>query len=598
MADFLYSRSRFPPGLLGASLTALLGESAAAVDEHHGTWGSLAVARAHHDPPEVVRLESGLLTVLLGNPLVRRAGLGAPWYVGDRRQDVHQFLSGGDHPAWTELLDGHFALLAVDTVTASGQVVTDFMSHVPVYAAARSVGHEREALMLGSHPDALARAAGLADRIDLVTAAELVLSLRCTFPHTIYEGIRQLPPGSSRSFGPDGWAGPPVCYWSPRETAAPENRRAAAAELHEATREFVASQCSGHPEVGLLLSGGEDSRALLGAIPDGPRVHAFTYADAADTREARIAAATARIHRASFTVGVRARDHYTRHFETVARLVGSQHLLLDVHGFGMHRELGIRDLPVVLDGLSANVLFKGHCHAKRRVSRAGVPATALIPADLVDAVVARKAAFRDWVAGFRPTTAEEWMAFYPFSVRKHGGVLHGNRRLFRSVEPFHALRGLQVAAACPPNWMRGGWLFRRAMRPVLAPTRWLPHARGYFPYFGRLPNLVLEPAFVLGRAATSMATGRSPAQQHPWPDWKRLADSPAAVSIGRNHPIADTPLGHIFGGKSANDIDREVARWPALRRLMLLQLSVLHGRQASPEVARFPSAASHESAVG
>jgi len=537
----------------------------------------LAVARSRHDPASVVQCSEGRLTVLVGDPIVRVKGQAALWFIGSRREAVEDLLMAPGPVPWAEHLEGHFALLALDLSGRNGRLVTDLFSFIPVYQAMR-VGYEGSGLVLGTHPDAVARAAGLAHQVDAVAAAELILSLRCSFPHTIYPGVVQLTPGTDRTFQPAGLGEPNHRYWQPAEGNPYRSPQEAAEELRAAVAESAKAACAGQPEVGLLLSGGEDSRVMLGAVPDGTRVRSFAYATLPETREVRMAARAARAHRSDFTVGVRPADDYLASFAPVARLVGSQHLLLDVHGYGLHDTLGLAELPLVLGGLSANVLFKG-LYEPRPPSRARpvVPTLSGLRPDLGLAVAERKAAARQWMAGIRPATAAEWVGHYPFSLRKHGAALHGNRRLFRSHEVFHATRCLQVAAALPPEWKRGGWLFREAVRPILATTWWLPHVRGYWPYFGRGVNSVLKPGFVAGRILWTMGQGRSPRRQSPWPNWERVAAAPAAEQLRRAYPIATGPLAELFGEGTPAGIDAAVARWSALRRLMVLQLAVLLG---------------------
>jgi hypothetical protein len=573
MSDFLFSTRPEPPGGLDACLRRYLGPVSAAIEEYHGSWGSLAVARAHHDPAAVVRLDEHRLSVVAGDPLVHGGG-GAPgwWFDGQRREWLHRLLGSDPPVAWDQHLDGHFALLAVDLRTGRGRVVTDRFGFIPVYRAEPAGGH----LIVATHPDAAAAAGGRESKVDPVSAAEVVLTWRCLPPHTLYDGVTQSPVGSEQRFDGHGAAGSPRRYWAPVERNPFRSRQEAVVALREAVRNDVALALGGQGDAGLLLSGGEDSRAILGAVPDGQVVRSFTFSDRESSREVRTARAVARRHGSELLVGLRAPDHYLAGLATVAHAVGSQHLFADVHAFGFHERLGLRDLAVVLGGLSANTLLKG------RYQRPGGP-TVPLPVlreplhreELVQAVAERRERFRRQLGELRPESVAEWMVIYPFAARNFGGNLHGHRRLFRAHEPFHANAVLEVAAAVPMAWKRGGSLFREAMRPFFARTWAIPHARAGLPYFPRSANLLLTPLLEAGRGLRTLLSGEIGTHQGPWPRWDRLLDSPAGEAIRRAHPVVTTPLEGIFESASPASVEAATAQWAPFRRLMLPQAVIL-----------------------
>ena len=158
MSDFLFSTTRRAQGELRRALERYLAPVAASIDERHGAWGSLAVARGPHDPPEVLVEDGGWISVLIGDPVVRidpePPGLSR---LGGRRRAVHRLLGAGPAVAWEERIDSGFAALAVDAERGGGMVVTDVASFVPVFAT--RVG---DGWTAGTHLDAVARAAARA----------------------------------------------------------------------------------------------------------------------------------------------------------------------------------------------------------------------------------------------------------------------------------------------------------------------------------------------------------------------------------------------------------------------------------------------------
>jgi asparagine synthetase B (glutamine-hydrolysing) len=584
LSDFLFSTRRAEPGVLRGHLERYLGPVVERVEEHHGEWGSLAVALARHDRAVVVD-HGRWITVLVGDPVVRGGGeAAARAAVGERRGVVHRLLQAEEPVAWDERLDGQFAALAVDRETGRGRVLTDLFAFVPVFAAEPAREGEGH-VVLGTHVDAVARAAGRGGDVDPVSAADLLVNLTVTFPHTLFRGVEQVPPGTDRPFvAGRGWSGAGRTYWQPVERQGHGSLDQAAAALREGFAEGIWAATRGAETAGLLLSGGEDSRAVLGALPADVRVRAFVYGDR-ENREVRVARAVARAHGAEFVVGWRHPDHYLRGFADAAALVGSQHDFLDVHGYGFHDALGIRDLPVVLGGLSSDSLLKGDKVGESRsgpgagadVLRGEMPPAAPLREELVRAAAERRAELRRRLAEIRPETAPEWERVYPFSMRKHGANVHGNRRLFAAHEAYHCNAVVKLAAEVPLRWKLDRALFHRAMRPFFRKTWHVPHGRYRFPYFGRASNALLYPALGVARGVRALATGEVRAPQGPWPKWNRVANSAAAGELRRAHPVLESPLAELFApGVTEDEVARAVREhWHPLRRMVLLQAAYL-----------------------
>lgn len=568
MSDFLFSTTPCPPGRLGRTLRAYLGAVTSEVLERHGPWGSLAVAMAPHDRA-MLEEDDRSLSILAGDPLVRAEGSRVPERDDERMGVLHELLSSRRVVAWEERLDGPFAVLGIER-TGRARVVTDLMASIPVFSA----GSAGTGLVLGTHVDAVARAAGVSEEIDPVSVADLFLNMIITFPHTLYPGVRQLSPGAEHVRGPGGVAEERV-YWRPEERNPYRSAGEAAEALREALVDDVRGVCLGEERGGILLSAGEDSRAVLGAVPPEVALTAFTYAES-DNREVRIARRVAAAYGAEFVFGKRGPWDYLDNLETVGALLGSQHMFIDAHGYGFHERLGLRDLPFVLGGLSADSHLKG-AYALPRSHRGPPPSTPLpwLRPEVVAAVRERREEFHGWLAGIRPETAGEWFRLWPFSMRKHGANLHGNRRMFRIHEPFHSNALVKLAAAVPQEWKAGRRLFHRAARPLLARAWHLPHAKHRFPYFGRAANIPLGAGLVVARGLVAAATGRVRENQGSWPKWRKVVRSPAMAAKWARYPLVDTPVRAVFGGGSEVDLHRAMESWPALRELLALQLSIL-----------------------
>lgn len=578
MSDFLFSTRQRAPGELKSALARYLGHVSVSIDERHGAWGSLAVAGAYHDPADVLVEEDGWVSVLVGEPVVHAPGEpSARSPVGGRRRVVHRWLSG-PRREWERSIDSGFAALAVDTA-GGGMVLTDIASFVPVFVARMADGE----LVIGTHLDAVARAAGRGRDVDPVSAADLAINLTCTFPHTLYRGVEQFPPATAQGFGPDGAWREPQVYWRPLERSAYGSIGEAADALRTAVVQDVRAACEGASEAGLLLSGGEDARAVLGAVPLERTVRAFVYADWRN-REVKVAQAVARAYGATCTFGARQPDHYVNGLEPVARMIGGHNNFMDVHGWGFHERLGIRDLPVVLGGLSSDSFLKA-AHApdtSADVERFDLPNAEVIRPEMREAVVERRLRFRRWLAEFRPRTATEWERLWPFTQRKHSANGHGNRRLFAAHEVYHAVAVVTLAASVPQDWKHNRKLFHAAMKPLFRRSWYVPHARWRFPFFGHAANLPLSAGLRVTRGVRAVLTGQVRARQQPWPKWRTVVRSDAAERIQRERPAWETPLREIFVDATPDELRASVRQWQPLRELMLMQLAYLAERASEP----------------
>lgn len=578
MSDFLFSSRRRASGELRDLLQSYLGPVTQEIEEHHGEWGSVAVARAPHDARSV-RDDGEFISVLIGEPIVRSPAGASGAASADPHQVLHSLLRSGRDQPWDQLLDGPFAALGIDRKSGGGLLVSDLAGFIPVFAAeeARPQG---AGLVLGTHLDCVAWAAGRNRSLDLVSAADLLIHQTCTFPHTVFSGVEQFSPASARRFASSGgWEGPARAYWEPVEERFPGTLPEAAAVLRECLVEDVRAACGTHARVGILLSGGEDARAVLGAIPPGVGVQGFVFADW-ENREVRIARAVARAHGAELTFGRRHPDHYLQGFEPVASLVGSGQLFMDVHGYGFHQALSIGDLPVVLGGLSSDAFLKGiHEPGEDSAQAPRLPPASAVRAELREAVIARRTEFRHRLRSVRPESAAEWERIWPFSMRVHAANFHGNRRLFASHEPFHCTGVVKLAAAVPRGWKRHRRLFHRAVRPLLVRTWYVPHSRWRYPYFGPVANLALTVGLRVARGVRAVATGQVRASHGPWPKWGRVVRSEATARKQAEYSVWDTELRSIFSAGSPEEVARSVrAEWHPLRELMLLQLSYLARR--------------------
>lgn len=584
MSDFLFCSRPRPAGELAAVLRRWLAPVTAAIDEHSGAWGTLAVARAPHDPPPVVQDARGI-TVLIGEPFAHLPSLPkGPAAAAARRQLLHERLLAGGGQRWEDLMDGPFAALAVDAETGGGTVVTDLFAWITAFEATLRGG----GVVAGTHVDAVAQAAGALGDIDPVSAVELMGYSTIAFPRTLYPRVRQVHPGSARPFSASGWTAGRV-YWKPAERTGFESLDEAATALRGAVVQDVALALEGRDAAGLMLSGGEDARAVLGAVPRGFPLRAFVYAEG-DRREVRAARRVARAYGVPLTFAPRPPGHDLVHVDAVAALVGTQNQFIDVHGYALHASMGIDQLPVVLGGFSSDALLKADNvppRAAKRVSGGGQagfrtllpPALPGVRAELLDEARVRRDAYRRSLTELRPSSADEWSFIYPFSMRKYASNVHGSRRLWRMHEPYMSNPVVQLAASVPQAWKVGRRLFHRAMQPLLAPSWYVPHTRNRLPYFSPRVNAAVRPLLGAARDVRALATGQWGVDQESWPVWSDLVASRWMHEAEARHPVVDSAVASVFAGDSPAAIAEAVqAGWAPHGRLALLQLAYLTRR--------------------
>ncbi|HET7275851.1 MAG TPA: hypothetical protein VFI91_11855 [Longimicrobiaceae bacterium] len=579
MSDFLYSAVRQPEGRLRGILADQLDAVTSEYIELHGDWGSLAVATCPHDEHVLHRVD-GFISVLLGQPIVTSAraargvgGLG-------RREAVHELARDEftERLAWDDHLDGPFALFLMDEASGTGGFATDLMASIPLFSTGVD-SQDGPDFVLGSHVDAVAITAGRHNEIDTVAALDFVIHGSITFPHTLYPAVAQVEPAAAWTFDSrTGRIGPFNRYWIPNERELFSTIRDAAMALREAIANDLAAVCDGLDTVGILLSAGEDSRVVLGAIPPGPLVKAFIFADR-ENREVEVTRRVAAAYGARFVMGTRHQHHYLAALETTSSMVGSQHRFIDVHGAGFHKELGLDQLPVVLGGFSSDTLLKAQ-YATARLPKGqnawkrgtsdgiAIPALPGVKSDLLDEVAARREGWRERLAPYRPDSAGEWLNLWPFSMRRASGNFPGNRRLFRTHEPFMSNPVVKIAAAVPQKWKMNRRLFHIAMRPYLERSWNIPHGRSLYPYFGFYSNLALGAGVRFARSVRARINATSGDHHGPWPDRKVEVRSELMAEKRARYPVHGTALEAMF------DTDLSDG-WVPNQQLLLLELAFI-----------------------
>jgi asparagine synthase (glutamine-hydrolysing) len=172
--------------------------------------------------------------------------------------------------------NGMFAFALWDTERQSGVLARDAFGVKPLYYAELPGGRlifasEIKALLL--HPE-------VSSEIDPAALQDYLAFLWTPDPATLFAGVRKLPPGHCLEWRAGQFAIRPYWDLAARGSAQPLGDREAAAALREHLHRAVERQRVSDVPVGLFLSGGLDSSALLAemAASQGQQIRCYTAA--------------------------------------------------------------------------------------------------------------------------------------------------------------------------------------------------------------------------------------------------------------------------------------------------------------------------------
>jgi len=539
VSDYIYSSKTQADGFLTGALKDIYLTNPPAANEFRGPWGTLAVTQGHYHGFRPYENDQHLM-VIIGGPVL---------YFRDNDFLVEEDSSAATESIynrwvvegniqWDEDLSGPFTILLIDKQDKAVTVITDLMAFIPVYSCEKA-----GEIYLGTHVDALAKAAGEQKSFDQASLADFVLNDVVTYPYTAYENLRQLAPSSEVMFSAELSAPKVTSYWIPKEDNPYKTVQEAAEALRQGISGYVEHVTGNMTKVAQFISAGEDSRSLSGMLPERLQRDAFVFLDSMN-REGRIAKQVAEVYGANFNVGYRSATHYLEILPEAAKLVGCGHQYVHAHSLGFDKKYKLADYSAVFGGYLSDSLLKAAFTRKLRgVGRfpflpefhlKGEAQTKPITSPLVknsvlDEVNRRRAERFKAVKAERPITAHEWFVLRPATMRVAIPNLYTTRRLFRSYEPFMCKEAVKISAAVPTTWKLNRRLFNRAMKPYLKKSKWLLHADGRLPYFSWWANMPLQFGGFCRQVASRV--GLIKGNQGPWGDWRSNVRSPEWVDM-------------------------------------------------------------------
>ncbi|MCL4199109.1 MAG: hypothetical protein KJZ69_16585 [Phycisphaerales bacterium] len=383
-------------------------------------------------------------------------------------------------PRWTNNAHGVDALHAeltgmfvlAQASTAGVRLLTDRMGFRPVYHGPSTIGTRLEDV---------AALDGLSGAFDPVSLGELLVHNVITFPYTSRRGIVELPPASLVEVGASGAIQRTRTIWEPREPEGFGKAPGIEDELEDALRFAGLDITRGANRVGVTLSGGRDSRAVLGVIPKDRVAACLTYCTR-ENRETDVARRVAQAFGLRQVLVQRGAEFYAELLDSGISLLGTE-VRANAHGLCLLEAGMADDYDLIVGGQLSDTLLKDHFmpvddyerlrpKSLKERAKAAIrsmlgrgearvePTSCTRGRDALEAVLqdevrrevaSRRAKRLEDVAKVRPNSAREWQRFWPTSRQDDSAHSLGNSRIVPWDVLFMHSRVVDAACRIPPR---------------------------------------------------------------------------------------------------------------------------------------------------
>ena len=501
MNEFLFTTQKENPYNLSVTLKQFRPDLNSAQQEWSGTWGSLVVvgpAYPGFNPVET----SEYIIVVLGGPLPRyNNDVAAGTMPDDGTRWILEHWKDKKDIVWDDDLVGHFLIVCVEKNTGKLMIVTDINSFIPAYV---SNTFNDVKLTIGSHADAVAVAAGVEKDVDPVSAADFLMHQTVTYPYTMYKYVKQLPPASEVVIDADRRLDSSK-YWMASKKEPQYSFKEASKVIRKTFLANTERICSAQDKVGLLMSGGEDSRVVLAAIPEKTKVDGVTFVDNYN-REARLAERIAKRFDIRWQCIERSRTHYIDHAISSVKLSESHMPFIHAHLNGLSNTLpgGKRCIGAYLgDALlkalhvSAQNKLGFTFKVNKNIRKNNSYCDPSILGDLANKKIIMER-INERLEKLKKEYPSSWAELYYITASTMlPAFAHCNvkRRLCYSYEPFVDAKIFKIAMSIPSEWKINRKLFHTIMKPLLRKTWNIQHTKGFYPYFGfwiNIPIIIIK----------------------------------------------------------------------------------------------------------
>ena len=181
------------------------------------------------------------------------------------------------------------------------------------------------------------------------------LSFQRLFGTTTFDkSTKVLPPGSTLTLSKHTGAVEIRPYWLPNFDKHSDVRSATASDLADAIKKSIDQKTANVQNVSLLLSGGMDSRAVLGGFRPDEQPHCLTIGES-ENNEVDVARSLAQLTGASHSFVQRSPDHYSNVLTRASAIGGGMYSFQHGHFF----DLDIPETDLVLHGHGFDYYFQG-----------------------------------------------------------------------------------------------------------------------------------------------------------------------------------------------------------------------------------------------
>lgn len=538
MSDFTFSRTSSGDTLRQATAQVfdIEPQEVLAIE---GDWGSVAFTRNRYQGTAHIESDE-TLTILIGGPYFRSSETttSPSWRV----EACVEFLASDDVD-WASELIGPFCLIQIEKRSGALRLITDAMSFIPAYVG---FGDDQSAQVFSTHPDIAALstdAKGI--KIDETSIWDLAHYKKVVFPHTMYQNVKELPPGSVTHL--EGLSVVSKSYWRPEEGSEHfASMDEAADSFRKALSQTIDRIQSEEGEKFVTLSAGSDSRLILSMLVDTVIPNTVTMSPR-ENLESKIAQKVAsRLNAPWKHSTLPARAYFDRFVEKTLQGGTNGHSSLH-HFYGALDDSDLPHASAVVGGFKADTFAKFYMYKARNPLRGSnyqipvyedkqdslslvsdSPNTApgrlvgnrsglLDENEFVAASIERRKRHVERVSQFRPKTGEVWADFWPISQDYEMVFYSSNRRLYRAFEPFLCRDVVEIASNTPPEWQVNQKFFHRIGAKEFSKTRFVPHGSGFFPAFSWRVNFFAEPIVRLCRRFACWVRRKKQMLNQVWP---------------------------------------------------------------------------------
>jgi len=270
---------------------------------------------------------------------------------GSARYCADLYEEHGNSLSFASGLNGGFLLLVYEQSEGTVSFVTDRVASRPCFYTR----HADDTITFASNQQALAKLPSVDVQFDLEYLYEYLLLRRVYGVETPIEAVQELPPASVTTVDLDDMSMKRERYWTPTHDPVDEPFSHFVSRFTELFEEVVSEWTRDDLDYGVLLSGGSDSRLVLGALDQDPT--AYHIADWM-SQEAKTAEAVADAAAVDFRLLEREDTYHSRLLVETPSRSNFSGWFNQSYFTGFADEIA-DEVDVLVSGLYADMLFKG-----------------------------------------------------------------------------------------------------------------------------------------------------------------------------------------------------------------------------------------------